>query len=393
MAVGDAEDNGLVAFQIDRTGTPARLTEQELVDWAADQRVFISSVMGGHMDSLRRRVADVVAEVGAEPVWFETFGGRDDDAQVAYLAEVDSSTIYLGILGPAYGRIDEATARSATHEEYLQAEDQNLAVSVWVQGGAHVESKQRAFIDEVRTFHTTGSFGDADELVTGVRRRLQDMAAADLCPWVKLGDIMFRANQIHDNGSKVTIQAVIKSAHVLDDLENMRAGTFGSRDTFVTFSGQSWPARVTGVETTTTASRTKRVVIELQRDGIARWPWPTLSFSLNGHTYTSDDLTVRNLRMLLFKEDMDDRVLSLGGHIEDFTRELPVDGLAHDLYSAAFNLLLTEALLKSGRAQRVVRAQLSPKGPSGRAVRLEWIGHNDAARRSTTQSLFGVIPN
>ena len=40
------------------------------VSWASDQRVFISSAMGG-LAALRKRLAEAIAETGAEPVWFE----------------------------------------------------------------------------------------------------------------------------------------------------------------------------------------------------------------------------------------------------------------------------------------------------------------------------------
>lgn len=36
----------------------------------------------------RKVVADAIEELGAEPVWFEKFGGRDADPEDAYVAEV-----------------------------------------------------------------------------------------------------------------------------------------------------------------------------------------------------------------------------------------------------------------------------------------------------------------
>lgn len=53
----------------------------------------------------RAAVAAAIRELGAEPIWFEGFGGRDADPEAAYLAEIRSSTIYVGILGGHYGRI------------------------------------------------------------------------------------------------------------------------------------------------------------------------------------------------------------------------------------------------------------------------------------------------
>ncbi|WP_460933692.1 DUF4062 domain-containing protein [Phycicoccus ginsengisoli] len=381
-----------MTLRIDLTGTPANLSDRDVADWAADQRVFISSVMGGDMTSLRERVAHEVADLGAHPVCFERFGGRDDDAEVAYLAEVDSSTIYLGLLARTYGRLDRSTHLSATHAEYRRAEEHNLPLSVWVRDQDDVQADQLTFIEEVRTFHTTGRFTNADDLAAGVRTRLREMAASDLSPWVKLEDTMFRATQIHVDGANVTIDAVIKSVHVLEDLERMRAGTFGSRETVLTYRGGSWPARVTGVATTTTASRSTKVQVMLERGSITRSPFASMSIGMNSRRYSSDDVTRMALRSVLFGERGEDQVLSLGGRIRDFTADLPAQRTAHDIWTAAFDLLFTEAFVGSGRAQRVLRCQVSAAGPSGRTVRVEWVGHDDHARTATTQSLTGTMP-
>lgn len=45
-----------------------------------------------------------VERAGAQAVWFERFGGRDDDPEGAYLAEVGRCTVYVGILGERFGR-------------------------------------------------------------------------------------------------------------------------------------------------------------------------------------------------------------------------------------------------------------------------------------------------
>jgi hypothetical protein len=52
--------------------------DQELTAWAAEQRVFISSVMASLVDE-REAVAAAIDALGAEPVLFERFGGQDRD--------------------------------------------------------------------------------------------------------------------------------------------------------------------------------------------------------------------------------------------------------------------------------------------------------------------------
>jgi hypothetical protein len=141
--------------------------------WAQTQAVFISSVMG-ELATERRLLASLVAELGATPVLFEDFGGRDQGAQEAYLSGVARSAIYLGVVADRYGAMT-STGRSATHE--------------------------------VRLFHTTGSFTDPENLARRVQARLVEIAAEDLAPWVKLDVVVFRADRITDRGSQVRVEA------------------------------------------------------------------------------------------------------------------------------------------------------------------------------------------
>jgi hypothetical protein len=63
---------------------------------------------------------------------WERFGGRDSDPNEAYLAEVRSSTIYVGLLGARYGRL-LPDRYSATHQEFREAEREGLRTSVWAE--------------------------------------------------------------------------------------------------------------------------------------------------------------------------------------------------------------------------------------------------------------------
>lgn len=91
------------ALIVDGSAASEPLAEAEFRSWAREQRVFVSSVME-ELREERRAVAERIDTTGAEPVLFERFGGREDDAEQAYLHEVATSSIYLGILGGRYGR-------------------------------------------------------------------------------------------------------------------------------------------------------------------------------------------------------------------------------------------------------------------------------------------------
>lgn len=394
MSVG-TRTIGFMALIIDRSGTAARPDPTTFASWAADQRVFVSSVMG-ELTPLRKSLATAVAQMGAEPVWFEAFGGRDDDAEVAYLSEVASSTIYLGILGRHYGRLDKAHRLSATHVEYREAERLGLPVSVWVRDEADMHADQHNFLEEVRLFHTTGSFTDSEDLVTAVRRRFEEMAAESVSPWAKLGDVVFRTRRIVDDGTHMVVTAVVHSGEVLAAIEALRPTSFQSHDQRLTWAGRSTAVRVRGVRTTTTASRSSEVELTLERLETRGSGSPfgmTASFSTGSRTYTPDDLAVLDLRHMLFGEEKPGRLLTLGGSIRNFITDLPSGAVATSLYQALFALLATEALVESGRALRVHTAQVSPAGPDGRHVRLAWAGHTDRGSSPTQVTVEGIMPS
>jgi hypothetical protein len=230
---------------VDRAAA-TRPDEDAIRDWGAEQRVFVSSVMDGYADYRQAAVAAIEA-VGAEPVWFEHFGGRDSDPNEAYLGEVRSSTVYLGLLGARYGR-PLADRYSATHQEFLEAERSGLRSTVWAQEEVEREGPQQSFFEEVRAFAVTGSYGSPDELRHGVEQRLRALAAEDLSPWVKLGGLVFRASEIQERSGTVVIRAVVRdpdvagSLRAYEDRFKRRATllSFADRTTRISFNGTSW---------------------------------------------------------------------------------------------------------------------------------------------------------
>ena len=106
----------------------------------SEQTVFVSSVIDG-MTSERDTARRTIEDLGGRAVLFEYMGGRDDDAQTAYLAGVRSSDIYVGILGQRYGKPD-STGYSPTHAEYNEAVKDGLRISVWAPEATRTARKQ-----------------------------------------------------------------------------------------------------------------------------------------------------------------------------------------------------------------------------------------------------------
>jgi uncharacterized protein DUF4062 len=177
---------------IDRSAAAEIPPVEAIREWARDKRVFISSVIS-ELPSERAAAAAAVRAVGARPIMFEEFGGRDADPENAYLAEVETSDVYLGIVGRRYGK-PLPSRYSATHAEYLHAEQHGPRISAWALQADDREGHQQSFLDEIRVFHVVPTFRSPEEFKAQIQERLKAIAAEDLAPWCKLGPIVFRAN-------------------------------------------------------------------------------------------------------------------------------------------------------------------------------------------------------
>lgn len=69
---------------IDRAAAAEIPSTDAVRDWARTKRAFISSVMS-ELPEERKAAAAAVRAIGARPVLFEQFGGRDADPEDAYL--------------------------------------------------------------------------------------------------------------------------------------------------------------------------------------------------------------------------------------------------------------------------------------------------------------------
>ena len=234
--------------------------DAEVRAWAADQSVFVSSVMAG-MKEEREAAVLAVEAIGARPVWFEAFGGMDDDPEDAYLGNVASSDIYLGILGTRYGR-PLKSGYSATHAEYNEAVRRGLRLSVWT-SEQELDGRQRDFLEEVRVFQTTGTYTSPDDLSTRITRRLEVIAAESLAPWVKIGGAIVRASSVHDDGDQITVVARIRDNTVAADIERRRPTSNYGRDSDsrITWPGGTTPVRLTRITSETTSSRARVMTI------------------------------------------------------------------------------------------------------------------------------------
>lgn len=339
----------------------------EIRHWARDQRLFISSVMD-ELKAERKAVAEAIRRLGAQPVWFEEFGGRDADPSDAYTAEVASSTIYIGILGQRYGRL-LPTRFSATHTEYLFAEERGLRISVYPIDVADREGREQAFLEEVWQFHTAPTVSSAD-LPAAVVRRCERVAAEDLSPWCKLGNVVFRASSVTETREEIVVTARVRSkdaTHTLDETASDRWNRFDGQ---FTWSGRSQAVRVADVQVTTTASSARTYRISLQRQEKQRDSLIDVSFN----NRSPDDLTEIAIRVGLLGEHnpLDEQQMGFMSDLGNPIEPLRQQRIPDEILRPIAQLLLVENLVGGGRIGRITTFRLGAAVAGKRRIELAW---------------------
>jgi len=356
--------------------------EAEVRAWATGQFVFVSSVISGMTDE-RKTSAQGIAAVGAVPVLFEDFGGMDDDPEDAYLGQVASSDIYLGVLGPRYGT-PLKSGYSATHAEYDEAMRRGLRVSIWNADG-ELDGRQRDFLDEVRVFHTTGSFSSPDDLAQRIERRLRVIAAESIAPWVKVGNAVFRATSVQDDGRQITVKARIRDNTVAAYLEARRPGnSFGrNSETRVTWPGGTSPVRIATVTSDTTSSQSRSITMVGNR--VPENRSNHLEMGFEGRS--PEDLTELAMRVALLGDPNPLGTMSFLAAAENPLLAVANLRLPEDSFEQMALLLITEELIGGRGADHITQFRLGPPHHGRRRLRLGWMpvrryqNHDPAERR------------
>jgi len=353
---------------VDTSAPASRPSPERLREWLANQRVFISSAMADTALE-RREVARTVEDEGATPLWFEEFG-RDSDPERAYLEEVDRCTVYMAICNELYGRL-LADGFSATEAEFERARDGGTRLAAYTAGIAPGrEGHLTRFIDRIRSRAVTETYSDTEDLSRRVRRRLHELAGEALSPWVKVGSLVFRADEIEDAGDTITVRTRA-SDDIAHRLEALREGAAFGGGLRIVYTDRVREANLTTARRTVRAVGSSETMLSFEgvraavgnvmRAGTGRW--------------APDDLVELGLRRLFLGESLPDTVESLG-----FMTEPGVDGddlaqafaLSNEIAPAIARLVVTEGLVGGGRAERLTRFELGPRAVDTRRVLVEW---------------------
>lgn len=317
----------------------------------------------------RAALAEGLRKVGMRVVMFEDLGGRDEDAQRAYLDGVARSDVYVGMVGDRYGTMLN-TGRSPTHEEYREARACGKRISFWVaRDGASRQGDARDFVQAVQVFHTTGSFSGAQDLTRRVIDRMAEIAADDEAPWVKIGDAVFRADRIRDEGKRVSVEATVRDERVARYLEDLRSSRIGREHVKITTQDRSGVASVEEVVSETTARSTRNLTIT----ATVEWPdgWAD-SMAAGAGGLTADDLVEHGLRTGLFGEALPDQ-LGMLGFMADPTD--PLDSLRGEINGEGSvepiaRLLIVQRLVGSRKASAVETVDIGPEHQGKRRLRV-----------------------
>jgi len=352
----------------DRQSSGVQLDAAAVRAWAGGQHVFVSSLITD-LRPERQAARIAIESVGAVPVMFEhDLGAQDVSAERAYVDGVRQSAIYVGIFGPRYG-VRLPSGRSATHDELVEAEALGLRLCIFTTGygGPSMDREQRDLIDGLRNLYTTSSYDGPEDLRARLVRRLTDLAAEEVLPWVRLGRLLIRVNSIAASGDTVAIAGTVFDRTILAELR-----AYSERRETVAYANhlEAFDAQVIQVATNVTSATSTDVTVTLQRQasqghsGLGRMQVNNLS---------ADEIVTRSLSDGLFGTSLLPQE-RWGGIWRPENPLAPIADLSIPERSLrpVIQVLITEFLIRNGHASAVAPVVVGPDHQGARSLRLSW---------------------
>ena len=162
-------------------------------------KIFISSVIGG-FEPYRDAAVQAVRALRHEPIRAEDFGASPRTPQQVCLKGVREADLVLLLIGERYGEI-QASGRSATHEEFLEA-CERCEILVFVQEGVTFEPAQRRFSSEVQKWATgryTNPFSSPGDLRDRVTAAIRDVEVSHAAGGVNEAELVDHARSLFPN--------------------------------------------------------------------------------------------------------------------------------------------------------------------------------------------------
>lgn len=350
---------------IDRRSASVQLMPDQVRAWGQGQRVFVSSLITDMPDE-RAAARRAIVSVGATPVMFEEdLGGQDVSAEQAYLSGVRASSVYLGIWGTRYG-VRMSDGYSATEAEYQEAKRIGSRICLFVNGvdAGVMDGAQRDLIASARNVFTTGSWTTPEDLERRIATRLADLAAEELAPWVRVGDVLLRAREVSTDGTSMAVAAEVRDAQVHVELERLR-----EQRADVPFA-TPFSSGIARVEQLRSSQRVQGVYEEQLELRVGSLRNPLMWTSVNG--IPANDLFERSLSDALFGTTLVPAGLHWGQSAVDPLAPLRGANLDDAVLRSAAGLLLGEFLRNSGMASSIDSFVLGPNRSGTRTLSVTW---------------------
>nr|WP_281370009.1 DUF4062 domain-containing protein [Naumannella cuiyingiana] len=350
---------------IDQRSASLAAAGEDVRAWASGRRVFVSSLITDMPDE-RAAVRAAIESAGATAVMFEDLGAQDVSAEQAYLSGVRSSEVYVGMWGSRYG-VRMPDGYSATHAEFLEAERNGLRLCLFVHGetGGEMDGAQRDLVQGARNLYTTSPWSDPDDLGRRVRRRLEELAAEELAPWVRVGRTLFRAREITNDGKTISLTAAVRSDAVHAELVRLRDNRAGG----VPFASPHTALSVQIVElstrTVSTIGHEERLTLVAQEQRGS-----SMRASING--VSADEVGQRALSDGLFGTSLLGQQMGWMARPIDPLASLRGLGLDDSVLRPVARLLFAERLITDQAASRIDSFALGPSHQGARRLRATW---------------------
>jgi Domain of unknown function (DUF4062) len=143
------------------------------------KRVFMSSVTTEFRPE-RTALSGLIRALAMDPVRFEDFTSLPEPSREVCLRAVDTSDVYLLLLGAYYGTPFPDTGLSPTHEEYRAALNKGIPRLAFRRRGVTMEPAQQRFAEEVEAYQTglfRGAWEEIGELLNAVSEALSNLDA------------------------------------------------------------------------------------------------------------------------------------------------------------------------------------------------------------------------
>ena len=266
----------------------------------------------------------------------------------------------------------------------MRARERGERLIVYVAADADArEGHLRRFIERIRVFLTTETYGDADDLARRVRRRLHELAAEALSPWVKLGDLVFRADLIQERDDVIVLHARVND-DIAFAIEQLRGQQWGRARVRLTYAAGVAEGEVASVQRTTRAGGASTLGITLER--VTRPQISSMRTSFN--RIAPDELLEAGLRHQLFGDALPDAITGGFGFVAETGVEITdlrqAFALPNEVVEPITRLVLTEGLVGHGHARRVARVFVGPRGGDARRLAVEWLAAGSGYRDEPT---------